>query len=217
MQYKKLAESFGLGMTLTSTFLFLFVAGVQGWLTTSQDQQDAAALSLASLARSNGALNRIWASPADSGSDYGLGGGITFAYDDEKICGDLLPSFSESSRLWGVAFIDCDSIKAAIRSAFASWSSNHPSIKFHDVTADCKMAGDTSGGPLSEGCSRAEIWLTTTSNETSQDAAATTLNVYRWDSNFRHPNGAHADPGLYGASSRSLDLRVSPPTSPLLC
>ena len=90
---------------------------------------------------------------------------------------------------WGVAFIDCDSIKAAIRSAFASWSANHPTISFHDVTQDCKMAGDHSGGP-GGGCSRAEIWLTTTSEQPSTaDAAATTVNQYARDECFRHPKG----------------------------
>jgi hypothetical protein len=95
-------------------------------------QYDTAALDLASIVATNGAINRIWTAPRDTLSSRGLGGGLTFAYDDVKICSDLLPAFSESATLFGVSFIDCNSIKESIRSAFASWSSNHPSLKFHD-------------------------------------------------------------------------------------
>ena len=97
--------------------------------------------SLANLAKSNGALNRVWPSPSwnhdTAGSTRGLGGGLTFAYDD-SICDELLPSFIESEYgPWGIAFITCDNVKQAIRSAFASWSSNHPVLKFHDGTRAC--------------------------------------------------------------------------------
>ena len=177
--------------------LSVLLAGTDAWLTTSQEQGDSSALDLDLLASSNGAINRIWYLPEAAREHGGLGGGISFAYDEERICGDLLPAFSESANLWGASFIDCGSIKAAIRSAFASWTSNHPMLKFHDVTQDCNLAGDTTGGPMGIGCSKAEIWLTTTSNGTAQDAAATTLNDFRWASDFKHPNGVRAVPGLY--------------------
>ena len=104
--------------------LALAAVWAAAWVTTAQEVGDTSALSLSQLVASGGALNRVWPLPAEARSTRGLGGGLTFAYDDEKICGELLPSFSESRALWGVAFIDCDSIKAAIRSAFASWSAN---------------------------------------------------------------------------------------------
>lgn len=177
-----------------------------GWLTTSQDQGDAAARTLAGLVDSHGAVNRIWPSPSDPYSTRGLGGGLTFAYDP-SVCDELLPAFTESHKLWGVSFIDCDSIKQAIRSAFASWSANHPSLKFHDVTADCQATADWTGGPMGIGCSRAEIYLSTTTNATSIDAAATTLNEFAWDDNFHHPNGVRAVPGLY--ATRGSIIRFS--------
>ena len=103
-----------------------------GWVATSQRQRDSASLSLSALRESNGAVNRLWNAPADSSSVEGLNGGLTFAYD-RSMCEKLLPAFSEASGLWGVSFVDCDSIFAAIRTAFASWSTNHPALKFNDV------------------------------------------------------------------------------------
>ncbi len=174
-------------------------AAVVAWLTTSQEQGDLASRSLAALVDSHGALNRVWPMPSEPFSTRGLGGGLTFAYDP-SICDELLPAFSESDGLWGVSFVDCESIKAAIRSAFASWSANHPMLKFHDVTADCLATNDLEGGPMGVGCSRAEIWLSTTTNTTSQDAAATTINEFTWDGDFHHPSGVRAMPGLYATS-----------------
>lgn len=170
-----------------------------GWLLTTQEQADGTATTLDQIRASNGAISRMWHSPPDRTSTSGLGGGLTFAYD-RKICDDLLPSMSEASGLWGTSFVDCDSIFAAIRSAFASWSSNHPSIKFHDVTADCLAKGDETGGPLGRGCSRAEIFLTSGSKNSSsgeQDAAATTQNQFAWVPEFHHPNGRIATSGVY--------------------
>jgi hypothetical protein len=166
------------------------LATTLSWVSTSQDQRDVAAASLEGLRRSNGALNRLWNTPTNRLSTAGLGGGLTFAYDP-RICEDLLPAFSEATGLWGVSFVNCASIHAAIRRAFASWSTNHPTLKFNDVTADCAAAGDVSGGPFGLGCSRAEIFLTTRFNDSSssQDAAATTVNQFQWEPYFYHPNG----------------------------
>ena len=98
--------------------------------------------------------------------------------------------------VWGFQYVDCVSIRAAIRQAFAAWASNHPAISFHDVTADCADAGDTFGGPLGVGCSRAEIWLTTknasaiAAEGAGEHVAATTLNdVSVWEHSMYHPNG----------------------------
>lgn len=179
--------------------LELLVTPALAWVSTSQQQRDAAASTLDQLRASNGALNRVWNAPLEATNTEGLGGGLTFAYDP-NICADLLPAFAESSGLWGVSFVNCDSITAAIRTAFASWSTNHPSLKFNDVTADCAMLGDTSGGPFGRGCSRAEIFVTTGTNSSSQDAAATTVNEFAWQPNFFHPNGERAEPGAYATT-----------------
>ena len=176
--------------------LFLLMQPAHSWVSTSQHQRDAAAGSLQRLRESNGAINRVWNSPLEATSTDGLGGGLSFAYDT-NLCDELLPSFSEASGLWGLTFVDCESIFAAIRTAFSTWSTNHPSLKFNDVTAECAALGDTTGGPFGRGCSRAEIYLTTGTNTSTQDSAATTLNEFRWEPNFFHPNGLRADPGAY--------------------
>ena len=108
--------------------LLLLLPPVLGWVSTSQEQRDSSATSLAQLRASRGNLNRVWTYPPDATSSAGLGGGLTFAYD-RKICDELLPAMSEASGLWGLRFVDCDTIFAAIRSAFASWSVNHPDIR----------------------------------------------------------------------------------------
>lgn len=161
--------------------LLLCCGTASAWITTSQHQRDAAAASLELLRKSNGALNRIWNAPTDATTSAGLGGGLTFAYD-RKICEDLLPAFSEATGPFGgFSFVDCDTIYAAIRTAFSSWATNHPYLKFNDITADCAARGDFSGGPFGEGCSRAEIYLTTRANASSQDSAATTINEFVWE------------------------------------
>ena len=61
--------------------------------------------------------------------------------------------------------------------------------------------GDASGGPFGLGCSRAEIFVTTSANVTDAptqlDTAATTLNEFAWDADFTSPNGVRAHPGVY--------------------
>lgn len=179
--------------------LLLLAAAAQSsyaWVPTAWYMRDYNSLTLDDIRRSNGAVNRVWSLPPEVNSLRGLGGGITFAYD-HKICDDLLPAMSEAVGLWGMSFVDCDTVFAAIRAAFASWSHNHPLLNFHDVTADCIAENNTKGGPFGRGCSRAEIFLTTTGNSSAQDAAATTLNVYEWETRFFHPNGIRASAGVW--------------------
>ena len=132
--------------------MLLVYAMAHAWITTSQEQDDVSAETLDVIRASNGAVNRVWSLPEDTTNSKGLGGGLTFAYD-EKICDELLPAMSEASGLWGLSFVDCSSISAAIRSAFASWTVNHPNIKFHDVTNDCRLQQNEKGGPFGKGCS----------------------------------------------------------------
>jgi hypothetical protein len=119
--------------------------------------------------------------------------------------GAALPPFSVARKagvlVWG-------------RSCKPHASCSHPAVcraPSSAVTADCKAAGDTEGGPLGVGCSRAEIWLTTSTNEeTLQDAAATTTNqVNLWDGDFLHPNGLPATPGLYATTGSIISFTNS--------
>lgn len=69
----------------------------------------------------------------------GLGGSITWAVD-ASFCERLLPHFPEAqmSRTLRIGNdIDCETLRAAIRSAFDTWSMNHGRISFHDVSSGC--------------------------------------------------------------------------------
>ena len=119
---------------------------------------ESAGNTLAELQASQGALHRVWDQPADTLSQAGLGGGLTYAFDPQ-LCGKILPLFSED--IAGIEFIDCASIRAAWGRALATWAVHHPKLSFVDVTGECAESGDWSGGPVAgEGCSLAEIWAT---------------------------------------------------------
>ena len=67
---------------------------------------------------------------------------------------ELLGRFSERPFMW-IEFVTCDTIRAAIHRAFASWSDNSAYVHFLDVTEQCKRLGQ-----LSSDCPLAEIWVT---------------------------------------------------------
>lgn len=72
-------------------------------------------------------------------SEYGLGGGITYAYDEE-FCADMVPKFAEGNDLTTIKayeFVNCDAIKAVMQNAFATWEGNNRNIYFTDVTSIC--------------------------------------------------------------------------------
>ena len=116
---------------------------------------------------SRGAINRLWNLPTDVTSTDGFSSGISYAWDPE-LCDNLLPLFSEDIN--GINFITCDSLRAAWSRALSTWSVHHPQISFTDVTAECERAGDLTGGPVNgEGCSFAQMWVTTKSNSTGAD------------------------------------------------
>ena len=103
-------------------------------------------------------LNYVWTEPALSSDSFGLGGGLTWAFD-MSMCGMLLDMFSES--LFGAALVDCSSLKAAIHRAFASWSDNSPRLSFIDVTTECKVWLEENPGPENyNNCPYAELWVT---------------------------------------------------------
>lgn len=97
-------------------------------------------------------LGYIWSMPSDPVSTEGLGGGITWAWD-ESLCDLLLPRFRE--RLILIPFVRCEQIKAAVHRGFNSWSDNHAHISFVDVTSECKAIDR-----LNRDCPLAELWVT---------------------------------------------------------
>ena len=78
-------------------------------------------------------LGFIWNMPSDPASTAGLGGGITWAWD-EHLCRRLLPRFHED--LLFIEFITCDVLKAAMRRGFASWADNHARYAHGDQSGD---------------------------------------------------------------------------------
>lgn len=137
-----------------------------------------------------------------------LGGAIPFAWDP-GICNVLDP---DGFNLWGLKFSSCGDVGVAIRAAFESWSSNHPRIKFMDVTNDC-VALASAGAPgyhnmsESQPCPLARVWLTTTAAATRDHAAAITTTEYSYNMNFRHTSGRFGQNGAYVAVHSTIGLR----------
>lgn len=140
-------------------------------------------------------LGYLWTLPEDSLSNKGLGGGITFGWD-EKLCDNLLPKFRED--VFSLNFlIDCSSLKAAVHRSFQSWSANHKYIDFLDVSERCFKDGYVDV----KSCPHAELWITylnTTASSvsaglsSSTEAAATAIPFFDYTSNFRFTNGEYA-------------------------
>jgi len=183
------------------------VGGAAAWVTTAQYQQDSGSVPLSDFQARNGAINRLWSSPIDSTDARGLGMGINYAWDP-FVCGeDLEHAFSENG-LWGLKFADCEAIMASVRRAFKSWSDNHPKMKFFDVTVDCETRRRELNLPEGTKCDFAEIWVTTTSNSSGADAAATTVVTYRWATDFTHTNGATASAGVWEAARAEIGFSM---------
>ena len=85
------------------------------------------------------AYSYAWTLPENSSSTDGLGQGIAYAVNP-TFCENLLPTFSEKSGAFGFEFlVDCKLLRAAINRALATWSENHPNIKFLDVSERCNF------------------------------------------------------------------------------
>ena len=135
-------------------------------------------------------LNYIWHEPPDISSTQGLGSGLSWAFDPE-ICSssksDLLGRFDES--LFGVGLVTCESLKAAMHRAFASWAANSPRINFFDVTAKCAAWHDEANAGAAipttfNQCPYAEIWVTWMDVRTG--AASTNNEVVSLNRRVRH-------------------------------
>ena len=183
-------------------------APAQAWVPTAVSYQDPGN-TLAEVQAKAGAINRLWNLPADETSTHGFSSGISYAWDPE-LCDNLLPLFSED--ISGIAFITCDSLRAAWSRALSTWSVHHPQISFTDVTAECERAGDLTGGPVNgEGCSFAQMWITTKSNSTGADVAATALSSYSWTTSFRHTTGRAASAGVYETVGSVIGFNIESP------
>ncbi|KOO25682.1 hypothetical protein Ctob_011641 [Chrysochromulina tobinii] len=96
-----------------------------------------------------------WSLPADSHSNYALGGGITFAIHRD-FCARLIPLFPEQgyeAKLFGDFFLDCEDIRSAIARAMDTWAENHKNINFKDVSERCAHVLTT------DYCPHAEIFI----------------------------------------------------------
>ena len=120
----------------------LLLAPPLGWVATTTFAGQPGDSVLEIQARGGG-LNRVWSMPSDESdsSNIGLGGGITYAWDPQ-LCAQLLPRFSEDDG-FGIDFIKCEDIRAAVNRAFSSWTYNHPALNFVDVTEypRCELYG----------------------------------------------------------------------------
>jgi len=158
---------------------------------------------------SRGAINRLWDFPNDVFAQEGLGGGITYAWDP-TLCEKLLPLFREEIAVGN--FIDCVSVRAAWSRALYTWSHHHPRIAFTDVSSLCERDGDTSGGPVgSDGCSLAQIWVTTKSTQTGIEAAGSATSNYVYDTSFRHTDGRQATGGVWKTNGTVIGFNVNSP------
>ena len=142
------------------------------------------------------ALGYLWTLPDDPLSEHGLGGGISFAWDD-ALC-DALPSRFRERYVFGRP-LSCDALQAALHRAFATWSSHHKYIHFIDVTESCRQLGYPNGS-----CPLAEVFITSlqspseNNNLTSSEAehlalygeeAATAVPTTQPTTIFRYTNG----------------------------
>ena len=64
----------------------------------------------------------------------GFGAGLAYAVRP-SFCDRMLPHFQEGS-----AWVNCKLLRAAINRAFHTWSDNHPTVNFLDVTSQCNMS-----------------------------------------------------------------------------
>ena len=178
-------------------YLVLAASGcAHAWITQDQRYQfwDLATIK----ARSQPSLSFLWTLPASTDSIAGLGTSISYAWDP-AMCDTLLELFGEN--LWGFEFVDCETINDAMRRSFNAWAANHPLLSFHEVSKECVACGaaclyPNGLGPDGVGCSFAEIWLTTTGETDSADAAGVAKSEPVSTTSFRLTNGQGTDPSV---------------------
>lgn len=117
-------------------------------------------------------LGFLWTFPSETEDTRGLGGGIAWAWDNAGLCGSdgILRLFRED--LFFANLVGCDDLHAAMHRAFSSWSDNHASINFLDVTSECTTL---LGRPPADkdDCPLVEVWVTARRVEAQVSAEGT--------------------------------------------
>ena len=166
--------------------LLLLVARAEAWVTISQSYWGAQLNDIRAQMGVNTSvavepvqrLGYLWTSPAESASERGMGGGLTWAIDP-NLCENLLSSFQEQPFL-GISFVTCREIQAALHRGFSAWADNSAKLRFVDVSKECVAAGFTDAT-----CPLAKIFVTW----------LTPANLQALDGNGRRrlAHGPHAD------------------------
>ena len=146
---------------MADVLLLLMLPSAMGWVTISASSYGASLENFIALQDglySGPALQTLgwlWHFPSDAAQTRGLGGSITWAWDD-TLCPKLQPRFPED--LFFAPLVQCHDLKAAMHRAFDSWAANHRLISFVDVTEECR----TLHGAVTHeaGCDLAEVWVT---------------------------------------------------------
>lgn len=194
----------------------LVLPSATAWSTISQSRHGVAVKTIKEQMRGtaphvdnpNQLLGYLWSTPADSASPVGLGGGIAWAWDP-ALCEQLKPGFRED--ILFVPFITCESLRAAVHRAFASWSDNHAGISFIDVTEECARTEQ-----LNADCSLAEVWVTARHVEQNADSeqsvlvAASATPKVRYSSEFRNYNGQRTHATVLETHRAVLAFNVEP-------
>jgi hypothetical protein len=82
-------------------------------------------------------VSRWHAPEMDAHTTDGVAGGITWALHPD-FCERVLPQFRSERFVFGlVATLDCNALRASVALAMSTWSANHRSLSFHDVSDAC--------------------------------------------------------------------------------
>ena len=130
-------------------------------------------------------LGYLWSQPGSTAEVWGLGGSITWQWD-KRLCSRSGLKVEEN--FWAIPLVSCDSIRASMHRAFATWSANSRHIKFTDVTEQCVELGYAESR-----CPLAEIWVTSfdaLDQPPDESHAAPTVSVQqpRFNAHFRYTN-----------------------------
>lgn len=193
---------------LTTAVLALLTPPASGWVTTSQARFGLTIAQIQNEWQGNGeglplySLGYLWNQPASTGRSDGIGGSITWQWD-ERLCDTL----RMDENFWGIGLVSCDSLKASMHRAFDTWSQNSRHIKFTDVSSQCDQAGYAR-----ERCPMAEIFVTNFEglNHTDVDHTDATgigppiisMQSPTHTTDFRYTNGQFAERSLNNQISR---------------
>lgn len=184
--------SLGRGQRLSCVLLAL-VRVVRPWISTSQSRfgatisgiyNESLGMDLAtplSIARQQ-SLGYLWSLPYDPIDTRGLGGSVTWAWD-ESLCERMLPLIKDD--FWAIQLVNCATMKETMHRAFDTWAMNHRHIKFTDVSDRCAEAGQ-----LNKNCTIAEIWVTFDESDTYIEPAYSMQTAPEdFPTDFRATNG----------------------------